>query len=102
MVQSSRNGDGNLFLVFLISNDISNFSFQGKLQSAQNSSLAKVSRSLKGLENLCFCINFEFMQLRYNTVTKFHLTREQDVYCQNYMLRSHWMRKASAPRSLHL
>ena len=71
-----------LFLIFLISNDISNFSFQAKLQSAQSSSLAKVPRSLKGLENLCFCINFEFMQLWYNTVTKFHLTHEQDVYCQ--------------------
>ena len=48
--------------------------FQGNLRSAQNNTFAKVTKRRKDLENLCLCIDFDFIQLLDNTVTenRFH------------------------------
>ncbi|KAH8588019.1 kinase-like domain-containing protein [Bisporella sp. PMI_857] len=62
--------------------------FQGKLQSAQNNSFAKVTKRRKDLENLCLCINFESIQLLDDTVTELLLSREQDTHRQKLRLKT--------------
>ena len=62
--------------------------FQGKLQSAQNNTFAKVTKLRKDLENLCLCINFESVQLLDDTVTELLLLYEQDTHCQKLCLKT--------------
>jgi hypothetical protein len=49
--------------------------FQGKLQSAQSRTFAKVTKRRKDLENLFLCIDFDPIQLLADTVTELLLTR---------------------------
>ncbi|PMD66897.1 uncharacterized protein K444DRAFT_605883 [Hyaloscypha bicolor E] len=61
--------------------------FQGKLQSAQSRTFAKVTKRRKDLENLCLCIDFDLIQLLANTITELLLIRQQDTHSQRLYLR---------------
>lgn len=52
--------------------------FRGTLQSAQTAAFAKVTKRRNDLENLCLCIDFDFIQLLDDTVTELIVTRQHD------------------------
>jgi serine/threonine protein kinase len=62
--------------------------FQGKLQSAQSRTFAKVTKRRKDLENLFLCIDFDPTQLLADTVTELLLTRRQDAQSQRLRLKT--------------
>lgn len=62
--------------------------FQGKLQSAQSRTFAKVTKRRKDLENLFLCIDFDPTELLADTVTELLLTRQQDAHSQRLLLKT--------------
>jgi hypothetical protein len=62
--------------------------FQGKLQSAQSKSFAKVTKRRTDLENLLLCIDFDPTQLLADTVTELLLTLQGDAHSQRLRLKT--------------
>jgi serine/threonine protein kinase len=53
--------------------------FRGTLQSAQTATFARVTKRREDLENLCLCIDFEFIHLLNDTVTELIVTHQHDA-----------------------
>lgn len=53
--------------------------FRGTLQSAQTAAFAGVMKRRADLENLCLCIEFDFIQLLNDTVTELIVTHHHDA-----------------------